>query len=292
MADTMQILSKADVAACLPPRPADSHKGTYGHLLAICGSVGMAGAAILSARAALRSGVGLLTVALPKSIYPIAAGAVPEALFLPLSENDAGRLSQTALPALRKALDGKTAVLVGCGLGVDEDTQVLVCELLQSVRCPLVLDADGLNIAARHIHILETAKAPLLLTPHPAEMARLCGQTVQSVQSDRVDVAKNFAVQHGVNLALKGHHTVVTDGTYCAINPTGNAGMATGGSGDVLAGMVASFAAQGMQPSDALRCGVYLHGAAGDAAAATCSQRAMLPSDMIENLKGVFLDLE
>ncbi len=289
---TQHMLSYEDVAACFTPRMADSHKGTYGHLLAVCGSVGMAGAAILSARAALRSGVGLLTVALPESIYSIVAGSVPEALFLPLPENEQGRLSHTALPILRQALKGKTALLVGCGLGCCEDTQIIVRELLLQADCPKVLDADGINAVARHIDVLETAFSSLIVTPHPAEMSRLCGSTVDTVQADRISVATAFAKQYDVTVALKGHHTVVADATQYRINPTGNAGMATGGSGDVLAGMIASFAAQGMSPFDAAMCGVYLHGLAGDMAAKRCSQHAMLPSDMIEELGSVFLKLE
>ncbi len=289
---TKHMLSYKDVVACFTPRSADSHKGTYGHLLAVCGSVGMAGAAILSARAALRSGVGLLTVALPKSIYPIVAASVSEALFLPLPENEQGRVSQTALPLLRQALKGKTALLIGCGLGYCEDTQVIVRELLGQVDCPTVLDADGINAVAQHIDVLEPASSSIIVTPHPAEMARLCDTTVNDVQSDRIGVATAFAERYGVTVALKGYHTVVADITQYCINPTGNPGMATGGSGDVLAGMIASLAAQGMALFDAARCGVYLHGLAGDNAAKRCSQRAMLPSDMIEELRGVFLKLE
>ncbi len=289
---TKHTLSYKDVAACFVPRSADSHKGTYGHLLAVCGSVGMVGAAILSARAALRSGVGLLTVALPQSIYPIVAAGVPEALCLPLPENEQGRVPQAALPLLRQALKGKTALLIGCGLGCCEDTQVIVRELLGLADCPMVLDADGINAVAQHIDVLETACSSLIVTPHPAEMARLCATTVDDVQADRVGCAMSFAKRYGITVALKGHHTVVADATQYCINPTGNPGMATGGSGDVLAGMIASFAAQGFSSFDAARCGVYLHGLAGDAAAKRCSQRAMLPSDVIEELRGVFLNLE
>ncbi len=285
-------LTEADIAACFTKREPDSHKGTYGHLLAVCGSVGMAGAAILSARAALRSGVGLLTVALPKSIYPIVSAAVPEALFLPLPETADGRLQETVLPSLLRALNGKSALLIGCGLGCCADTQVLVYELVQQATCPVVLDADGLNALAPHIDILKTAKAPLVLTPHPGEMARLVGKKVDEVQADRVHIATDFAQNYTVTLALKGNHTVIADATHTYVNTTGNPGMATGGSGDVLAGMIAAFAAQGMSALDAAKCGVYLHGKAGDVAASKHSQHAMLPSDMIEELGGLFLNLE
>lgn len=286
------ILKWADIAACFSKRAADSHKGTYGHLLAVCGSVGMAGAAILSARAALRSGVGLLTVALPASIYPIVSAAVPEAVFLPLPETADGTLSDAALAPLLRALRGKAAVLMGCGMGCNASTELLVYELVQQAKTPVILDADGLNAISKHIDVLETVKAPLIMTPHPGEMARLMQTTVEQIQAERVHNATAFAANYAVTVALKGYHTVVADATCCYINPTGNPGMATGGSGDVLAGMIAAFAAQGMSPMNAAKCGVYLHGKAGDMAAAKYSQRAMLPSDMIEQLKDLFLDLE
>ena len=289
---TENVLRQDDIAACFTPRAANSHKGTYGHLLAICGSVGMAGAAILSARAALRSGVGLLTVALPRSVYPIVSAAVPEAVCLPLPETEQGTLSETALPALLKAGKRATAVLIGCGMGLCADTELLTCELIQRVGCPVIADADGINALARHIHILETVATPLVLTPHPGEMARLIGKTVADVQADRVSVATAFAAEYPLTLVLKGHRTVIADGERYTVNPTGNPGMATGGSGDVLAGMIASFAAQGMPVGKAAECGVFLHGRAGDIAARKYSQHAMLPSDLIDQLGELFLQLE
>ncbi len=286
------VLKESDIKPLFSPRKADSHKGTYGHLLTVCGSFGMAGAAILSARAALRSGVGLVTVALPRSIYPIVATAVPEAVFLPLDETEDGVLARSALRPLLSALKGKDALLVGCGLGKGESVEMLVAELLANAKCPIVLDADGLNAVAKHIDVLKTVQAPLILTPHPGEMARLCATDVPAVEADRTALAMSFAAYHGVVLALKGHRTVVTDGVACKINATGNPGMATGGSGDVLAGMIAALTAQGMQPMDAVKCGVYLHGKAGDAAAQRLSQHAMLPSDILDELCGLFLELE
>ena len=286
------ILEFGKIAACFSTREEDSHKGTFGHLLAICGSVGMAGAAILSARAALRSGVGLLTVALPKSIYPIVSSAVPEAVFLPLPEMEEGTLSEQALWPLMSALKGKTAVLAGCGMGCTTATQMLICELIDRARVPLILDADGLNAVSPHIDVLKTATAPLVLTPHPGEMSRLTGKTVSEIQQDRVHIATSFAANYSVTLVLKGHCTVIADAQRYDINTTGNPGMATGGSGDVLAGMIGAFAAQGILPADAARCGVYLHGLAGDRIAERYSQTAMLPSDIIEELKTLFSELE
>lgn len=286
------VLCSADVAACIKPRSADSHKGSFGHMLAVCGSYGMAGAAILSARAALRSGVGLLTVALPRSVYPIVAAAVPEAVYLPLPETDAGTLSAVALSPLLAALHGKDAMLIGCGLGQNADVRAVVQALLENADCPTVLDADGLNCCAAHIDMLKTAKAPLILTPHPGEMARLCGETAEAVQRERRETAVGFAKRYGVTLVLKGHHTLVANADTLCVNHTGNAGMATGGSGDVLAGMIAALAAQGLSPLDAARCGVYLHGTAGDRACARLSQHGMLPSDMIEELGALFSQFE
>lgn len=285
-------LQDADIAACFPKRLPDTHKGSYGHLLAVCGSYGMAGAAILSARAALRSGVGLLTVALPRSIYPIVSAAVPEAVFLPLPESENGTISMKALSALLAALDGKDALLIGCGLGQSSELKLLVRELLIHAACPIVLDADGLNAIATHIDVLKTGKAPRILTPHPGEMARLLSKSVAQVQENRTGISSDFARRFGVTLVLKGYHTLVTTETEQVVNPTGNPGMATGGSGDVLAGMIASFAAQGMSPPDAAKCGVYLHGKAGDAAAKKYSQHAMLPSDMLSELGTLFLKFE
>lgn len=273
------------VRRCFTPREADSHKGTYGTLLTVCGSYGMAGAAILSAKAALRSGVGLTACVLPQSIYPIVAGAVPEAVFAPCED---GRVVDAAAPWLHKC----TAVLAGCGLGQSTAARETVEWLLYSANKPLVLDADGINAAARHIPIRKTDSAPLVLTPHSAEMARLLHCTVEEVQADRESAALAAARAWHAVVALKGHRTMVADETgVIFVNPTGNPGMATAGSGDVLAGMIASFLAQGMAATDAAACGVYLHGAAGDRAAARLSQQALIASDLIDELPELFLQL-
>jgi NAD(P)H-hydrate epimerase len=285
-------LSESDIRACFTPRSTDTHKGTFGHVLAVCGSVGMAGAAILSARAALRCGAGLVTVALPYSIYPIVAGAVPEAVFLPLPETEKGVLDISALPLLCDALNGKTALLIGCGLGKGDTVTEIVETLLQQAECPVILDADGLNAVCTHIDVLKTVRSPLIVTPHPGEMARLTGKTTESIAENRVDVATGFSKQYHVITVLKGHYTVVSSKEKVYINPTGNPGMAVGGSGDVLAGMITSFAAQGMTPLDAAKCGVYLHGKAGDRVAEKYSQHTLLPTDMIEELKELFSDFE
>ncbi len=271
----------------ITPRAADSHKGTYGTVLSVCGSYGMAGAAALAATAALRSGCGLVVAALPKSIYPIVAVQLPEAVFAPY--DTAGSAAAMLLPRLKTA----DALLVGCGLGQSHDTADLLTALLTEADVPIILDADGINLVARHIVLTETIKAPLILTPHPMEMARLLGVTVGEVQADREVAAREAVRRTGAVVVLKGHRTVIaTPSGDVFINETGNPGMAVGGSGDVLAGIIAGLAAQGLSPEAAARCGVYLHGAAGDRAAARLSQHAMLPSDILDELPGLFLKLE
>lgn len=281
-------LQEQEIRAMFCARDLQSHKGTYGHLLAVCGSVGMAGAAILSARAALRSGVGLLTVAVPESIYPIVATAVPEAMFVLLPETEDGVLAETARPLLDRAMKGKTGILLGCGLGKGASVESMVSHILQTAKCPIVLDADGINAVLSHINILKTVKNALIVTPHPGEMARMICATVPEVQQNRVETATDFCGRYGAITVLKGHHTVVASRNGVCINPTGNPGMATGGSGDVLAGIIASLVAQGMVPENAAKSGVYLHGKAGDIVADRYSQHGLLPSDMIEELKGLF----
>lgn len=286
-------ITQERVAACFSPRDAQSHKGTYGNLLTVCGSYGMAGAALLCARAALRSGVGLLTAAIPESVYPLMAGVLPEAVYQPLPQTACGRLSSDALPALLQSAARADAIVMGCGLGRGEEVSALVAEILRHHVCPLVLDADGINAISAHTLVEEMGTSLRILTPHPLEFSRLSGIPIEEIQRDRVGAARRFADTYGVIVVLKGHHTVLAaPDREPLINPTGNAGMATGGSGDVLAGIIGSLAAQGMDAYDAAMCGVYLHGAAGDAAAARLSQHGMLPSDMIEELCHLFLKLE
>lgn len=275
--------SQTDLAtpAALLRRPGpQSHKGDLGSLLLVCGSYGMAGACVLAARGALRCGVGLLRVAADQRIYPILAQALPEAVFLPLDWEGCRQESQARL---RAALENCSACVVGSGLGDLADT---VCPTVFAHRgVPLVADADALNFAARHPGVLEDFPAPLVLTPHPGEMARLRDGVVAEVQADRLEAAREMARETGAVVALKGAATVIAgpDGR-CAVNPTGNPGMAKGGSGDVLAGIIGSLAAQGMPPFEAAVCGAYLHGLAGDLSAKALGQRAMLPTDLLAAL--------
>ena len=286
------ITTKDYVASHLPPRVADSHKDTYGTLLTVCGSYGMAGAALLCARGALRSGVGLLRAALPRSVYPLLVDAMPEAVFSPVPEQD-GCFAVDAIPAVGQALSTADAVVVGCGLGRGEGQTALVRHVLAHSTVPVILDADGINAVTPHILREETRSAPLILTPHPGEMARLIGLSTAEVQTNRQEIACRLAREVNAVVVLKGHRTLIAapDG-FVMENPTGNPGMATGGSGDVLAGIIGSLVAQGVPPYEAAVCGVYLHGAAGDRAAARHSLHGMLPTDLIEELGPLFLQFE
>ena len=283
----MERTDKNIVKKAIAPRPDDAHKGTMGTLLSICGSYGMAGAGILSGTSALRSGLGLLKCALPKSIYPIIAARLPESVYLPLEENADGKISALNLPYL---LSQKSdAVLLGCGLGVCGDTKAIVEDFIRSCERPMVLDADALNCIADDPEALKNAKAPIIITPHPMEMARLCGVTAAEVNDNREMTARTFAARYGVITVLKGAGTVIAspDGK-ARINMTGNSGMATGGSGDVLAGICASLLAQGKAPFDCACAAVYLHGLAGDFAAKRLGKISMLPGDIIDELPNAF----
>ncbi|MFV0399378.1 MAG: NAD(P)H-hydrate dehydratase [Oscillospiraceae bacterium] len=279
------------VWSAIPQRDPESHKGTYGTLLSIAGSLHYRGAAVLSTEAALRTGAGLCCLA---SIEPVcAAGALrnPEAILLPLPDDGRGCIdADAARPLLAPWLSRSSAVLFGCGLGQPESALALLEHLLATCRVPMVIDADGLNALVENPQLLNTAAAPLVLTPHPGEMARLCSLSVAEVQKDRYAVALSFARTYNVTLVLKGHETVVAspDGILY-LNATGNPGLARGGSGDLLAGMIASLLAQGVEPAMAAVCGVWLHGSAADRCAARRSQYNMLPSDILEDLGQLFL---
>ncbi len=262
----------------LPRRRPDAHKGDCGRVLIIGGAVGYTGAPVLAARGALRSGAGLVTAAVPASVYPIVAVKCDEAMTTPLPDG-AGRLTPAALPALLELLAGKDAALIGPGLGLDGGTEGLVCGLVSRADCPLVVDADGINALGRHMDVLDGRRGrPTVLTPHDGEFARLGGDLSAP---DRAGEARRFALEHGCVLVRKGHRTVTAwpDGT-CYVNGTGNAGMAVGGSGDVLAGMILSLLGQGLDAGRAAVCAVWLHGRAGDLAAADKGEMGMLPGDL------------
>jgi NAD(P)H-hydrate epimerase len=267
----------------LPLRPRAAHKGILGHLLILAGCRGKGGAATMAARGALRSGVGLLTLAHPQGTRP---PEMPmEGMTLPLPETAEGTLSLAGRKALQEALEGKDAVALGPGLSRNPETLELVRELIFGIPLPMAIDADGIDAVAGNLGALRSAPAPRVLTPHPGEMARLIGARTGEVVADRMEIARKFATEHGVVLVLKGSHTVVAkpDGTFW-VNPTGNPGMATGGSGDVLTGMIGGYLARGIPAAEAAALGVYLHGLAGDLAASDLGESGMTPSDLIERI--------
>ena len=265
-------------------RPHNSHKGSFGTALLFCGSYGMAGAAVLAARAALRSGVGVVKAVVCDRIYPAFTAVVPEAVCLPVPTTQRGTLSEQDIDLAEAAQNAK-AILVGCGCRNDSSIQSLVKKLIAAATVPLVIDADGINALAPCIDIIRTCKAPVVLTPHPGEMARLLNCTVAEVEADRVNTARAFARRYGCTLVLKGANTIIaTDDGEIFFNTTGNPGMAKGGSGDLLSGILVSLLAQGFPVAEAAKAAVYLHGEAGDKACAKYGERAMLPSDMIKEL--------
>ena len=288
------IIDKSLVNSGIVKRTQESNKGTYGSLLTICGSYSMAGASILAGKGALRCGIGLLKMAVPKSIYPIVASAIYESVFYPVSENESGTHNKYETPFLLEKSKESNAVLIGCGMQNNRDTYFIVNSFLEKCTVPIVLDADALNAICSNLDALKLAKVPVVITPHPKEMARLLKVSVAEVQSNREQVAVNFAREYNVYVVLKGHNTVVASPNGDVfVNTTGNAGMATGGSGDVLAGMISSLLAQ--NPEKPLECacaGVYLHGMAGDIAKVKFGEISMLPTDLINCIPKAFLNLQ
>lgn len=273
-------------------RPDDSNKGTLGSLLCICGSYGMAGAAIMAGKAALRCGIGLLKIAVPKSIYPVCATNILESVYYPLEETSNGVISSKNTDFLLEMCEKSSAIVIGCGLSVCDDTKNLVQSVITNCKKPLVIDADALNCICNKPEILTNLKAPAIITPHPGEMARLLHSTPKTVNSSRENTAIDFAKKFGVVTVLKGAGTIIAspDGEVY-INHTGNSGMATGGSGDVLSGIIGSLLAQGAAPINAAAAGVFLHGTIGDLAAEKLGKISMLPTDMIDMIPTAYLKL-
>ena len=275
----MKELNHEKVLAILPDRDDFAHKGDFGKILLLCGSRGYTGAAALAAMGALRSGAGLVFLGVPESIYAIEAVKLTESIVFPLPDEN-GMLSGAAVPQILERLPRMDAVLIGPGLGQSAGTLAAVKAVLEGFDGPVVVDADGINILAAHKDILRGRAVSTILTPHDGEFARLGGV----VGNDRAAAAENMARQLGCIMLLKGHETVITDGVETYINPTGNPGMAVGGSDDVLAGILVSLLGQGIAPLDAAACGAWLHGAAGDLCAARMGQYGMLPGDMVSAL--------
>lgn len=286
---TPQPITPAAVWQALTPRPPQSHKGTFGRVLIAAGSARYRGAAALCCEGALRAGAGIVTLASVEPVLALTLARTPECTLQPCTPDEEGGISVENLAALRQTLAACTALVLGPGLG--GTAGALGAGLLEAARCPVVLDADGLNAAAGGAFSLKTGGGPLILTPHPGEMARLCGLTPAQVNADRPALAARMAREWGCILVLKGHATLVAapDGVLWA-NTTGNPGLARGGSGDVLAGMIGGLCAAGLPPLEAAKCGVWLHGAAADRAAARLGQWGMLPSDLPAALGELFAE--
>jgi NAD(P)H-hydrate epimerase len=272
-------LNHSQVLQHLPDRDPWAHKGDFGRILLLCGSHGYTGAAALAAMGALRSGAGLVYLGVPECIYTIAAIKLTEPVVFALPDNGK-TLAEAAIAQIDALLPKMNAVLMGCGLGQSPDTLAVVSHVLNSFSGPVVLDADGINVLASHKDILRGRTSPTILTPHDGEFMRIGGV----IGKDRSASAAALAADLGCIILLKGHETVITDGLRCFRNQTGNPGMAVGGSGDLLAGIIVSLLGQGIPPLEAAACGAWLHGAAGDLCADHLGQYGMLPTDMLEVL--------
>jgi len=291
-ADERELVFASDLKALFPRRKRNSHKGHYGHVLVVAGARGYAGAAALAARAATRSGVGLVSVLVPAGIRDVVAGAVLEAMVHDAPEMETGALSASAASLVHEFYDRVQAILIGPGLTRSDGVRELVRELLRTSPVPLVVDADALTVLGAEVAELAQAKASVVITPHPGEMATLLGCDVKAVQADRLATANRAAKLTRQVVALKGAGTVVAQvGQSTQINITGNPGMATGGAGDVLAGLLAGLLAQGLKPYDAARAAVYVHGRAGDLAAWRHCQMAVNAGDVVDELPFAFRDL-
>ncbi|MCH5193291.1 MAG: NAD(P)H-hydrate dehydratase [Oscillospiraceae bacterium] len=286
-----ELYEKKSVRELFPKRPRSCYKGDFGRLLNISGCASMSGAALLSTSAALRSGAGLVTLASTSKVIDRIASAVPEATYLPLEADKKGAIAENTSDIILKALKNKTAVSVGCGLSVTDGTRTVVKKVIKSADCPIILDADGINCIVDNIDIIRNTKNKLIITPHIGELARLGAVNSEIAAADRLTLAVNIAREYGAVVVAKGVPTFVVGQGKAYVIPAGNPGLARGGSGDVLTGIIASLAAQGFDPLDAAAAGVFLHGAAADAAAAELTEVCMLPSDVIRCLSAVFKKL-
>ncbi len=287
----LNAITACEVAPLIGPRRADANKGNFGHVLVIGGSVGKAGAAAMAGMAALRAGAGLSTVCTPKSVLPTVAGFHPEVMTEPLEETEAGGISMRALDRRVDALvEGKTVLAVGPGISRHAEAAEFARTIVKKYKIPIVLDADGLNAFEGHAADLNGRARSLVITPHPGEMARLAGSTVAAVRRDRLNVARTFAREHEVIVVLKGHRTLITqpDGEVW-VNTTGNPGMATGGTGDILTGMISGFIAQNPDRIvEAMIAAVHLHGLAGDVACESMGEHSLVATDLLKALPEAF----
>ncbi|HSE49808.1 MAG TPA: NAD(P)H-hydrate dehydratase [Terriglobales bacterium] len=288
----LNLITAADFAGLLAPRRADAHKGDFGHVLVLGGSAGKAGAAAMAGMGALRAGAGLVTVATPRSVQKLAASFAPELMTEGLEETEAGGVSLKAMEygRMEKLCAGKSVLAIGPGLGQDAETVEFVRALVKQAKQPVVLDADGLNAFAGTAQLLDGSRRPLVLTPHPGEFARLTGKDMAAIAADPVGLALSFAKEHRCTLVLKGHRTIVATPEHGVwVNATGNPGMAKGGSGDVLTGMIAGISSGAKQCSgETAGAAVYLHGLAGDLARAADSEPSMVATDILGEIGDAF----
>ena len=278
----LNLIEAREAVKAFPPRRRDAHKGNFGHVLVVAGSAGKAGAAALASKAALRIGSGLVTLALPASLMNAMEAKLDEVMKEPLPETEERTISESALERVVQLLEGKDCLALGPGLSTHPETQEMVRKLIPRVKVPMVVDADGINALSLHLEALSQLQGPLILTPHPGELSRLLSVSAEEVQRNRVAIAQQFSSGFNVFLVLKGKGTLVSNPEGEAfINPSGNPGMATGGSGDVLTGILAGMVAMGIQIPLALQAGVFLHGLAGDLAAQEWGEEAMIAGDVL-----------
>ena len=270
----------------LPPRPAQAHKGDFGRVLIVAGAPGMTGAGVLAATAALRAGAGLLTLAAPEGLAKVLEMKCTEVMTRNLTETSEGTLAAAAAREVLELAGRMDVVALGPGLSTHKETAQVVQQLVSGLRCPAVVDADGLNALAGHSTALDNPEGPRIVTPHPGEMSRLMEHPVEEINLHRRRMAEAFAAAHRCVVVLKGAGTVVTDGELTYINQTGNPGMATAGSGDVLTGVIAGLVGQGLTALEASALGVYLHGAAGDLAAEAVGEVSLMAGDLLDYLPG------
>lgn len=296
----VNLIEKEKISNEMPLRERYSHKGDYGHVLIVAGSKGKTGAALLTAKSCVKSGSGLVTLGVPESLMCIIQSRITEEMTLPLKDTGRGTLSAEAIDEIF-SFQGKrkiNTIAIGPGIDVSKDTEIIVSELIRNSTVPLVIDADGLNSLCANPAVLLEAKVPIILTPHPGEMARLCSATYRQdfktsdVERDRIGISTKFATEYNSFVVLKGVPTVVASPEgEIFINPTGNPGMATGGSGDVLTGIIASLCGQGLTPLNASICGVYLHGLAGDLGSIKKGEYCLVAQDIIDFLSDAFLSV-
>ncbi len=287
-----RVVDKDWVRDKLPPRPPAGHKGTFGRVLVIAGSIGMSGAAILCCQGALRTGAGRVTLAAPKALNPILETTLTEAITLPLPDEE-GRLSESAFKTVSPALERADVLAVGPGLSRHKAVGQVVVELLKRVKVPVVLDADGLFPLKSQLKLLKEVAGRAVLTPHPGELSRLIDRPASEIDEERIEVARSFAHEHGVVLVLKGRPTAIgTPEGQVYLNPTGNTGLATGGSGDVLTGLITGLIAGGASPADAAILGAFLHGYTADYLVHDIAERSIIPSDLINALPFVIAEVE